>query len=54
MLVFIFRPQFNRPLAANQLMQKKMADMATEVQLNPLATKATDRESFYITYDLCC
>lgn len=25
------RKQFNRPLAANQLMQKKMADMMTEI-----------------------
>ena len=26
-----FRKQFGRPLAANQLIQKKMADMLTEV-----------------------
>ena len=29
------RIQFKRPLAANQLMQKKMADMATEVSSLP-------------------
>ena len=29
--VFINRKQFGRPLAANQLIQKKMADMLTEV-----------------------
>lgn len=27
------RKQFKRPLAANQLMQKKMADMMTEIAL---------------------
>ncbi len=27
------RKQFGRPLAANQLMQKKLADMSTEVSL---------------------
>ena len=27
------RPQFGRPLAANQLIQKKLADMATEISL---------------------
>jgi glutaryl-CoA dehydrogenase len=27
------RQQFGRPLAANQLMQKKMADMLTEISL---------------------
>lgn len=27
------RKQFNRPLAQNQLMQKKMADMVTEISL---------------------
>ena len=31
----ICRIQFKRPLAANQLMQKKMADMATEVSSLP-------------------
>ena len=27
------RKQFGRPLAANQLVQKKLADMATEISL---------------------
>ena len=27
------RKQFNRPLAANQLIQKKMADMVTEISI---------------------
>jgi glutaryl-CoA dehydrogenase len=27
------RKQFNRPLAANQLIQKKLADMATDISL---------------------
>jgi len=30
---FIFRKQFGRPLANNQLIQKKFADMATEISL---------------------
>ena len=29
------RKQFNRPLAANQLVQKKLADMQTEIALGP-------------------
>ena len=29
------RKQFNRPLAANQLIQKKLADMQTEIALGP-------------------
>ena len=28
---FIYRVQFEKPLAANQLIQKKMADISTEV-----------------------
>ena len=31
--VFAIRQQFGRPLANNQLMQKKMADMLTEISL---------------------
>ena len=31
--VLLIRQQFGRPLANNQLMQKKMADMLTEISL---------------------
>ena len=30
---FLFRIQFGRPLAKNQLIQKKMADMLTEISV---------------------
>ena len=30
---FLARPQFGRPIAANQLIQKKMADALTEISI---------------------
>ena len=38
------REQFNRPLAANQLIQKKLADMQTEINLGLLAALQAGRE----------
>ncbi len=38
------REQFNRPLAANQLIQKKLADMQTEISLGLLAALQAGRE----------
>jgi glutaryl-CoA dehydrogenase len=37
------RTQFGRPLAANQLVQKKLADMQTEITLGLLATLRVSR-----------
>jgi hypothetical protein len=38
-----FRKQFGKPLAANQLMQKKFADMQTEISLGLLAAYQVGR-----------
>ena len=35
------RKQFGRPLAANQLMQKKLADMQTEISARPAGLPAS-------------
>ena len=37
------RKQFNRPLAANQLVQKKLADMQTEISIGLQATLRVGR-----------
>lgn len=39
----LHRKQFGRPLAANQLIQKKLADMETEIALGLQAALAVGR-----------
>ena len=48
--IIFFRYQFRRPLAANQLMQKKMADMMTEVNMK---TRIFWKSFFTLPFPLC-
>jgi len=50
--VMIWRPQFGRPLAKNQLVQKKLADMLTEIALGQQACLQVGRlrdKGLYVT-----
>ena len=47
---FVFRHQFGKPLAQNQLMQKKMADMTTEVNYIVNMFFIFTKMSIYVVY----